>query len=200
MKSTNKDSNNNSEEIQKYKLFLEWNAPMRLFRKHRRQDYVMVLFIALSVASFLFIIKQYVLISGVIAIVFLVFVMWSVVPGMAIHKITSLGFFSIDKLYPWDQLVGYWFSNIDGIYVLNIDTNQKFPARIVALVGKREDADKVHDVLQNKLKYQVINKQNFLSKKLDGIYIPLKENVEELSQTSLDHESLLVKNKSSTSK
>jgi hypothetical protein len=160
----------------KYKVIFKWKAPMRVYRKHHNQDYLMVAFITLPLLTFFTIVGQYMLVAATIALIFLTFILWSIKPTIVQHKITTLGVYSIDRLYKWENLESYWVSKIQNLYVLNIETNNlQFLGNLVLLLGKKEDAKKVHNILQDWLEYKVIDKQNFIQEKLDGIYIPLKD-------------------------
>ncbi|MBN1374499.1 hypothetical protein JW962_04180 [Candidatus Dojkabacteria bacterium] len=180
-----------SNKSEKYSVFLEWTSPMRVYKKHHKQDYIMVIVLALSITALFFIVRQYMLIAVVIAVVFLVFVMWSVPPDSVKHKLTTVGIYSIDRLYEWDKLRDYWFTVIDGMYVLNVSTNINFPRRFILLIGEAKEADKIHGILSDYLKYQLNKRQNFLDIWIDGKYVPLEENtINPEKQPDLDHKAL----------
>lgn len=176
----------------KYEVLYEWMAPIRIFRKHHRQDYIMVIMIALVISAFFIIVKQYILVAVTASLVFLTFVMWTVPPDSTTHRITNFGVFSFDKLYEWKELKNYWFSVVSGIYVLNVDTKLRFPARLVMLAGSTREANKIHDLIQPYLKYRIMGKQNILQQKLDGDYIPLEDSKGK-DRTPLDHSKVNVK-------
>jgi hypothetical protein len=175
----------------KYKVLRKWEAPMRIHHKHHRQDYLMVIFIGLPLITFFVIVGQYMLIAVTVALIFLTFVLWNTKPGEVTHKITTLGVYSIDKLYKWKELESYWISKVQNVYLLNIETNLRFPGRLVILLGNKNDATEIHNTLQDYLDYEIIDNQGLLNKKLDGLYIPLQEEpVEDKVLLDFDHESL----------
>ena len=186
--------------LNQHKILLEWSAPLRVYRKHSKTDYYLVIFLSLTLITFFSITRQYMLIATTIALDFLTFVMWSVSPDMVTHKISSQGIYSIDKLYEWKDLKSYWFSVVDKVYVLNIDTTQRFPARLIVLVGKEQDADKVHHTLQTRLKYRASKNQNFIEINLDGKYVPIQETKTDQSFSTLNHGALETPAKSKSHK
>lgn len=193
IKSSSKDNESRvlpKERVQenlKYEVLMSWKSPMRLFRKRPKEDYIRVIFIALCAITFFFIVRQYMLIAVSVALVFLTFVMWSVPPELVEHKITTRGVYSIDKMYEFNILNKYWFSYVSGIYLLNIETELRLPARLILLIGDKENVDKVHTILRDLLPYKIISKQNVVEKKMDGIFIPLSDISAVETGTLLDH-------------
>jgi len=150
----------NALENLKYEVLMTWKAPMRFFRKRPKEDYIRIVFIALCAITFFFIIRQYMLIAVTVAMIFLTFVMWSVPPELVEHKITTRGVYSIDKMYEFSILNKYWFSYVSGIYLLNIETELRLPARLILLIGDKENVDQIHVILRDLLPYKIISKQN----------------------------------------
>lgn len=184
-----------SEEL-KYEVLISWKAPMRIFRKRAKEDYIRIIFIALCAITFFFIVRQYMLILVTVALVFLTFVMWSVPPELVEHKVTTRGIYSIDRMYEFNILNKYWFSYVSGVYLLNIETELRLPARLILLIGDKQNVDEVHAVLRDWLSYKIISKQNFIEQKIDGTYIPLSDVSAVETGTLLDHSVTEVKKKS----
>ncbi|HOU75624.1 MAG TPA: hypothetical protein PK957_00690 [Candidatus Dojkabacteria bacterium] len=177
----------NALENLKYEVLMTWKAPMRFFRKRPKEDYIRIVFIALCAITFFFIIRQYMLIAVTVAMIFLTFVMWSVPPELVEHKITTRGVYSIDKMYEFSILNKYWFSYVSGIYLLNIETELRLPARLILLIGDKENVDQIHVILRDLLPYKIISKQNWVEERMDGIYIPLSDVSAVDTGSVLDH-------------
>lgn len=185
-----------SQEELKYEVLISWKAPMRIYRKRAKEDFVRIIFIALCAITFFFIVRQYMLILVTGALVFLTFVMWSVPPELVEHKVTTRGIYSIDRMYEFNILNKYWFSYVSGVYLLNIETELRLPARLILLIGDKQNVDEVHAILRDWLSYKIISKQNIVEQKMDGIYIPLSDVSAVETGTVLDHSVTEVKKKS----
>jgi len=112
---------------------VEWDAPARPFRKHKKQFYRMVIFIALLICLIFFFAQQILPVAVVISVAFLVYVS-SVVPPHDLHyKLTNYGLYVDKDAYAWYEMLRFWFDEKSGQQVLNIDI-VRFPNRLTLVL------------------------------------------------------------------
>lgn len=112
---------------------VEWDAPARPFRKHKKQFYRMVIFIALLICLIFFFAQQILPVAVVISVAFLVYVS-SVVPPHDLHyKLTNYGLYVDKDAYAWYEMLRFWFDEKAGQQVLNIDI-VRFPNRLTLVL------------------------------------------------------------------
>lgn len=115
-------------------ILLEWIAPSRPFRKPKRSFFVNVTVIGILIALILFFANQFLVVAVVFAVVFLVYVLYSIPPGDVRHSLTTYGIRNEDQLYYWEELGRFWITESKGQNVLNIEVG-RFPNRLSMLLG-----------------------------------------------------------------
>lgn len=114
---------------------IEWEAPSRPFKARSRQFFSSILIIGLLISLILFFAGQVLPIAVVVAIIFLVYVMSVVPPGMVKHALTTSGIRIENKLYYWEEMGTFWYTQKYGQKLLHIEI-ARFPTRLVMLLGE----------------------------------------------------------------
>lgn len=123
-----------------------WSAPTRPFKRRDREFYITIAAVAFLVAVILFTIEGFLPVVVVFALVFLVYVMTSVAPGMTEHKITNRGVVFANKRYFWHELTRFWFTQRFGNDLLIVETT-RLPGRLEMVIHP-EDLGTIRQILQ----------------------------------------------------
>lgn len=159
--------------VQNIKLF-KWEAPARVSIVFNLKVFLAIVALSLIFILYLAILGHYGLMAVIIALLFVLYVAGTVSPEIITNYITARGVDYYNKLYEWYILNNFWFSNKNGQYLLMVETKLRAPARLVMLVDRKE-IPTIFMLLQDKLLYKEIKKQNRLELLGDGKYIPLEE-------------------------
>ncbi|MFH0942668.1 MAG: DUF5673 domain-containing protein [Candidatus Beckwithbacteria bacterium] len=135
------------------KTLLKWEAAVRPFKKRDREYYTTIAAIVFLLAVILLFLKEWLLIAVLIALMFVAYVLATVTPEKTEHEITTSGVVTGDKIYPWKELKRFWFSEKWKEVILNIETNLKFPGRLMMLLGGA-DKNKVKELLQKQVQFE----------------------------------------------
>lgn len=130
-------------------LVLEWQAPSRPFKKHKRQYFTTVATIALLLCLILFFAGQFLPIAVVIAVAFLAYIMATIPPHTVTNAITTYGIRNEDALYYWEELGRFWFETKNDDEVVYIEV-ARFPYRLAILLGSQSKAD-IREILSEVL-------------------------------------------------
>src|SRR3989344_3227255 len=136
----------------KEEVVLSWNAPARPFKKRDKEFYTTVIAIAVLVGLILFFVEGPLPVAGVMAVVFLVYVLSTVPPEEVECKITNKGVFFADKKYPWDTMTRFWFASRFGANLLILET-VNFPGR-VEMVIKEEDRENIRQEIEKHVLFE----------------------------------------------
>ncbi len=159
--------------IQNIKIF-EWEAPEIAKIKFEKKSYLILVGACLLLILYFAILGNYGLMSCLIALLFLIYVWGTAEPRIVKHKITARGIDLGDKLYEWYMLDSFYFTKKEGQLFLFVDTRLRFPPCLTFMLGE-EDKDALFVILQDKLLYKDIRKQDKLSRISYGEYIPLEK-------------------------
>ncbi len=159
--------------VQNIKIF-EWEAPEIAKIKFEKKSYLILVGACLLLVLYFAILGNYGLMSCLIALLFLIYVWGTAEPRIVKHKITARGIDLGDKLYEWYMLDNFYFTKKDNQLFLFVDTKLRFPPSLIFMLGE-EDKDALFVILQDKLLYKDIRKQDKLSKISYGEYIPLEK-------------------------
>lgn len=133
---------------------LVWQAPSRPFKKQKRKFFSTIIVIGLLVSLIFFFAGQGLLPTAVIgAVIFLVYVLYTIPPQLITHKITTYGIRVEDSLYYWEELGRFWFETKHQQRILLIET-VRFPGRVTLLLG-----DQTEDTLKMILSEVLLNKR-----------------------------------------
>lgn len=116
-------------------LILEWIAPSRPFRKPNRRFFTTITIIGVLIGLILFFANQILPVAVVFAVVFLTYVLFSIPPGDVRYRLTTYGVRIEDKLYYWEELGRFWFTQQYKIDLLHIEVS-RFPNTIHLLMGE----------------------------------------------------------------
>lgn len=136
---------------QKEKIALEWKAPSRPFKKHKKQYFTTILTIALLLCLILFFAGQVLTVAVVLAVAFLSYIMATIPPHTVTNSVTTLGVRNEEALYYWEELGNFWFEKKHADEVLYIEVG-RFPFRLALLLGgqsKEELTELLSEVLVN---------------------------------------------------
>ena len=159
--------------VQNVKLF-EWEAPERAKISFSNKTYLILVAACLFLILFLAVLGKYGLMAAVIALLFLIYVWGTTEPEMVKYKITARGIDLGDKLYEWFMLDSFYFTRKNKQLFLFVETRLRFPPSLMFLL-EDEDKDPIFVILQDKLLYKDIRKQNKMEKMAQGEYIKLED-------------------------
>ena len=136
------------------KTLIKWQAPMRPFKKRDREYYTTIAAIVFLLAVILLFLKEWLLIAVIVAMMFVAYVLATVKPEMSEHEINTRGVVTGEKTYKWAELERFWFSKKWQDTILHIDTNIKFPGRLMMLVNDA-DEKKMKEALAKYVQFEV---------------------------------------------
>lgn len=159
--------------VQNTKLY-EWSSPERTQFKLEGKTFWIIVAVSLLGILYLAILGQYWLMGALISLLFFIYVLGTTKPQIVTHKITARGVEIGEKLYEWFMLDNFWFANKNGQYILVLETKLRLPKAFILLLDKKEK-DPIFVLLQEKVLYKDIRKQDYFDRKSYGVYIPLEE-------------------------
>lgn len=131
-------------------VVFSWRAPVRPFKKRNREFFTTVAAIGFLIALILFFLEGVLPVAVVMAIVFLVYTLFTFPPEEVEHKITNKGiYFAGTTRYLWDELRRFWFTERFENALLVIESFRA-PGRL-ELVIKSEDKEKLAKELEKYL-------------------------------------------------
>jgi len=127
------------------KMLIEWEAPVRLFKKRDREYFSTIGAIAFLLIIILLFLKEWLLIVVIIALSFVSYVLATVPPGKTKHRITNRGVSTGGRNYFWPELGRFWFRKKWGQGILEIETIFGLPRRLMLLLGEanKEEIKKI---------------------------------------------------------
>jgi len=165
------------ENVTQREILYKWSSPMRHFRKIDMKRYRVIVVIVLAFFVVLAILGQFWLMIAIAAVMFVLYAIGTVSPATLDHCITTVGVETVGQNTEWKNLKSYWFSMKDNQLHLNVDTSVSFPGRLIMLVSEKE-ADDLHGILKDRLKYSDLREQKYFSKITDGVWVDKLEEVE----------------------
>lgn len=146
-----------SEKIVELKTLLKWEAPVRPFKKRDREYYTTIAAIVFLLVVILLFLKEWLLIAVIVALMFVAYVLATVMPEKTTHEITTRGIVTGEKTYKWSEMRRFWLTKKWGDTILNIETNLKFPSRLLMLLGDVKE-EKVKELLQKQVQLEIPEK------------------------------------------
>jgi hypothetical protein len=132
------------------RILLEWEAPVRVFRRRGREFFSTLGAIVFLVTVILVFLKEWFLIGAIIAMSFMVYILSTIPPENTKHKITNRGIATAGADYPWDLLSRFWFTIDSGQKTLHIETKINYPRRLIMLLGET-DQENVKKIISDYL-------------------------------------------------
>lgn len=157
------------------KTLLSWSAPVRPFKKRDREYYTTIAAIVFLLAVILLFLKEWLLIAVLVALMFVSYVLATVPPEKVEHEITTRGIVTGGKSFKWEELTRFWFSKKWKDNILHIDTNLRFPSRLMMLLGAVEEK-KIKDLLKTKVQFEE-PEETFMDRSADWLQkkVPLEK-------------------------
>ncbi len=172
--------------VQNIKVY-DWDAPIRLKIGFEKKAYFSVVIIAAIFVVYLAILGQYGLMASIVALLFFIYVSGVYEPIEIRNRITTRGIetpisieeekeiVSTSKLYEWYMLEDFAFYRKNEQIMLIIRTKLRFPTKLMLLLSEKK-IKPIYKILEKKIIYRDIKRENVLDKIVYGEYIPL-ENV-----------------------
>jgi len=135
--------------IEKEKIFVEWSARTRPFKRRSRETYVQLISVAALFGLILFLIDGVMPVILIAAAVFLFYVFSTVEPDNVGYQITTYGIRIGGHLRDWGELGRYWFVHRSDHDMLAIETHNA-PWKIEIVIDpkiKQEIEDNVSKYL-----------------------------------------------------
>lgn len=138
--------------IKPSQVLIEWVAPERVFKKRPREFYrkmavIFVFFAIIFVAMLDFLI---VLALGVLF--FAIYVFHSIPPKDVKHQVTTNGInYASAHMYRWSDLKSFYIDNRPEVSMLVIDTVDPLPGRILLILSKDMDKQKLSQTINQYL-------------------------------------------------
>jgi hypothetical protein len=107
-------------------VFLSWEAPAHFFKKPEKEDFLKLGFVTLFLLVILLFLKDFWLIALTLAFTFTISVLKIFPPKLVENKILNRGLFLDGHLYPWCELIGFWFVREEGGETLHLKTKRGF--------------------------------------------------------------------------
>ena len=126
--------------------FFSWRAPVRPFKARSRNFFWTVVLLAILLSIIGFVLEGIMPVFLIWAIVFLVFVLFSVKPEDIDYEVTNKHILIAGKKYSIEVVRRFWITERWGHTLLVFDTPVRFPGRLELVV---RDIDK--DLLKKKL-------------------------------------------------
>mgnify|MGYP000858042603 CR=1 FL=1 len=168
-----KDAVQEKKVVQNIKLY-EWKAPDRYEFKFNTKYFFVIVAISLVFILLLAILGHYWLMASIIALLFFIYVAGTTKPELVKHNITARGIDTGNKLYEWFMLRDFYFTKRGDQYLLIVNTKLNLPSALIMLLDKKE-VEPIFVLLQDKILYKDIRKQDWLDKLNYGEYISLDE-------------------------
>lgn len=141
---------------------MAFTGPSDLPKEENRRWFMLVM-----TASVLLILVA-LLINKVLLAIILIGVAWLTymltrLPNQEIENIvTTTGFFTQNKFFPWSQLNGFWIIKDHGHYVLGLETTRRAFSNVMILLGSQNPLE-VRQVLAQYIPYREDRKQDTLN-------------------------------------
>lgn len=154
------------------KDLLKWSSPNRPFKKRNKEYYTTIAMIVVLVSLILFFAGQFLPIAVVISIAFVSYVLASVPPEKAHHRITTYGIHTDQQFHYWEEMGRFWFTSKFGQEMLHVEV-AKFPGTITLLL-ENQDKESLKKLLMKYLIHET-PLPSFLDKAADWMQekIPL---------------------------
>lgn len=130
-------------------LLFSWRAPARPFKKRDRSFFTTVAALGVLIGLILFFLEGILAVAVVAAIVFLVYVLFTVPPEEVEYRITNKGLVLADNKHQWDEFRRFWFTKRLDSNLLIIESIN-FPGRL-EMVIQEEEKSKIREVLEQYL-------------------------------------------------
>ena len=164
-------------EAEEIKTLLTWEASSRPFRKKDRSYYTTIAILAILLVLIAALAREFLLIGVILSFAFVTYVLAFVPPHNIKYRISTQGITIGEDFYFWHFLDAFWFKEKDGIKVLHIQTNLRFPGQLMLVLGT-EDEVKVKKIVARFLPFVEVPYKSWMEKWSESLqkHFPL-ENI-----------------------
>lgn len=164
-------------EAEEIKTLLEWEAPSRPFKKKDRSYYTTIAILAILLTLIAFLAQEFLLIGVILSFAFVAYVLAFVPPHNIKYKISTQGITIGEDFYFWHFLDAFWFKEKDGIKLLHVQTNLRFPGQLMLVLGT-QDEEKIKKIVARFLPFVEVPYKTLMEKWTESLqkHFPL-ENV-----------------------
>lgn len=141
---------------------LAFTGPSDLPREENRRWFTLVITASVLLILFALLFQQILLAIILIGVAWLTYMLTRIPNQEVENVITSTGFFSQDKFYPWSQLNGFWIIKDHGHYVLGLETDRRAFSNVMILLGSQNPIE-VKQVLSQYIPYREDHRPDILS-------------------------------------
>ncbi len=117
----------------------EWKAPERIFNAKNRRWFAIIGIVALVIIAFSALTNNFILIFAIIALVLVLYTIYSVPPGKTTHKITNKGLYTLNTLYLWKNILTFWVTERDNEKIIHFEykgrSTDNYYRQMVLLLG-----------------------------------------------------------------
>lgn len=135
------------------KAIITWKSPVRIFKPRSRKYFTKIALYGLvfSLAAIAF--GEIFMVGVIIALIFVVYVLATAEPEIIEHKITNMGIVSGGRAFLWDELDSFWFDKRGDDKVLIVETDLRFPSRLIILLTPNVSERTILDLLEKHLHF-----------------------------------------------
>src|SRR3989344_325415 len=171
-----KKTSDNDETMPKADVQLAWDAPVRPYKKRDKSFFQTIAAIFLLLTVILFFIREWLIIGVALAVVFVVYVLATVPPGIVTYKITDKGVWVGDLFFRYLHLTEYWFDAQLGNTVLVLIAPMRTASRISIVIFPK-DKEKIDAALRKHLVFREKPIKSFIDSAAEWMSkaIPLEE-------------------------
>lgn len=164
-------------ETEEIRTLLTWEAPSRPFKKKDRSYYTTIAILAILVILIALLMHEFLFIGVILSFAFVAYVLAFVPPHNIKYRLSTQGITVGEDFYFWHFLDAFWFKEKDGSKVLHIQTNLRFPAQLMLVLGN-QDEEKVKKIVSRFLPFVEVPYKSWMEKWSESLqkHFPL-ENV-----------------------
>ncbi|MCL5784734.1 MAG: hypothetical protein M1142_05275 [Patescibacteria group bacterium] len=130
-----------TEDSDPVKTHLSWIAPARPYRKKDRSYYTTIATLVILLILIALLAREILLIGVLLALGFVAYVLGFVPPEDIEYKISDQGVTIGNHFYFWGDLDSFWLSEKEGHGLMHIVTHYHFPAQLILVLGKDNEAE-----------------------------------------------------------
>lgn len=128
----------------KTKKILKWQSAARPFKKRDREVFLTAGAIVALISVILLFVREFLLIAVILSLYFVFWILNTVAPEKVNHRIFNKGIETGGKIYGWEELRRFWFTEKWGNQILNVETKKRFPGVLLMILGpSQEEVKKV---------------------------------------------------------
>ena len=159
-----------------------WEAPERDYEPKNRRWFITVGAIGMAAIILAALTNNFVLIFAIIALILVLYVVYSIPPHKIKHQITNKGIYSMNTIFLWKNFLCFWVTKRSNQNLLHFEykgrSTDNYYRRMIILLGSGDLARIVTFIVQH-IDYLGPNEidQGILTNWAQGKYIPLLEIV-----------------------